>query len=104
MLSVAFLMIVLMLAIKFCGMKPVKQERENLDFHENVHYVNIHGKFIVMIGHFYLSVSKKKSSYMYIVIARSSLLSFKNFNVAHCSKGILKVSTPNLDAVATQGA
>ncbi|XP_060599238.1 uncharacterized protein LOC132752869 [Ruditapes philippinarum] len=42
MLSVSFLLIVMMLAVKLCGMKPMKQERENLDFHENVHYLNIH--------------------------------------------------------------
>ncbi|XP_045172709.2 uncharacterized protein LOC123534494 [Mercenaria mercenaria] len=43
MLSVSFLLIVMMLAIKLCGMKPTMQHQEKfIDIHEDIHYVNIH--------------------------------------------------------------
>lgn len=45
MLSVSFLMIVLMVAIKMCGMKQMKSQTEiPPDYDGAAHYVSIYGK------------------------------------------------------------
>jgi len=42
--SVMFLMLILMVAIKLCGMKPLKNIGEKpKDFQEDIHYMGIYG-------------------------------------------------------------